>query len=78
MVELIINLSEDLKEKMQELPEVDWNMVVSAFIREKILEWARLRSIAGRSELTEEDALELGRLVNKGLAKKYKESVSLK
>jgi hypothetical protein len=75
MVELKIEISDDLKRKMSELP-IDWSVVISTFIREKAFEWARLRNIVDKSELSEEDALEIGRKVNKGLAKRYKKMMS--
>ena len=77
MVELKIELSEDLKRKMAELP-VDWSVIIAAFIRDKVFEWVRLRAIVDKSKLTEADALEIGRKVNAGLAKKYKELMSSK
>ena len=77
MTELKIEVSEDLKRKMAELP-VDWSVIIAAFIREKVFEWIRLRSIVSKSKLTEKDALEIGRKVNAGLAKRYKELRSFK
>ena len=50
---------------MLEFP-VDWSIVISLFIRDKISEWARFRSIVSKSKLTEEDAFELGKLVKSG------------
>ena len=77
MTELRIEISEDLKRKMAEIP-VDWSFIITAFIREKVFEWIRLRSIVSKSEFTEKDALEIGRKVNAGLAKRYKELSSSK
>ncbi|MEK6914175.1 MAG: hypothetical protein AABW83_00840 [Nanoarchaeota archaeon] len=69
MIELRIEISEDLKKKMLEL-STDWDSIIDTFIREKISELSRLRSIVSKSKLTEKDALELGRKVNKGLVKR--------
>jgi len=44
-------------------------------IKEKALQLAVLKSIASKSKLTEKDTLELGRKINKGLAKRYRELV---
>ncbi len=74
MAELRIDISDDLKRRMLEFP-IDWSVIVAAFIRERMSEWARLHSIRDKSTLTEEDALELGRKVNKSLAKRYKELI---
>ncbi len=76
MGELIIEISEDLKQKMLEMRGIDWSRVINAFVRERISELARLHLILDKSALTEEDAVEIGRKVNKSLAKKYKESLS--
>ena len=71
MAELKINLSDDLKSKMSEV-SIDWSSVIDSFIREKLSDWAILESIVSKSKLTEEDALEIGERVNKGLSKRYK------
>ena len=75
MAEIKIEISDDLKNKMSGL-SMNWDSVIDSFIREKLFEWERIRSIVSKSELTEKDALELGRKVNEGLAKKYKGLVS--
>lgn len=74
MVELKIEISDDLKRKMSGL-SINWDSIIEAIIREKVSEWARFRSIVSKSKLTEKDALELGREVNKGLAKRYKKLI---
>ena len=71
MVELRIEISDDLKNKMSGL-SMNWDSVIDSFIREKVFEWERFRSIVSKSKLTEKDALELGKKVNEGLAKRYK------
>ena len=71
MAELRIQISDDLKNKMSGL-SMNWDSVIDSFIREKLFEWERLRSIVSKSKLTEKDVLELGRKVNEGLAKRYK------
>ena len=76
MVELIIEIPEDLKRRMSELHGIDWERLINTFVREKVSEWARLRLIVEKSELTEKDAIELGRKVNESLAKRYKEFMS--
>ena len=71
MAEFKIEISDDLKKKMSGL-SMNWDSVIDSFIREKLFEWERIRSIVSRSKLTEKDALELGRKVNEGLVKRYK------
>jgi len=71
MAEFKIEISDDLKKKMSGL-SMNWDSVIDSFIREKLFEWERIRSIVSRSKLTEKDALELGRKINEGLVKRYK------
>ena len=42
-------------------------------IREQASKLARLKTIASKSKLTEEDVLELGRKINRGLHERYRE-----
>ncbi len=44
-------------------------------MREREIKLSLLKSIASKSKLTEEDVLELGRKVNKGLHERYKKYV---
>ena len=78
MAELKIEIPEDLEEKMSELHEIDWSRAINSFVRQKVSEWIRLRSIVSKSKLTEKDALEIGRKVNESMAKRYKDIISLK
>lgn len=73
MPEIKIRISEDLKREMDKAGEVDWSKVARDAIRKKSSELALLKSIASKSELTEDDALELGRKVKKKLHRRYKE-----
>jgi len=77
MVELRIEISDDLKRRMSDLP-IDWSVIIASFINKKVSEWREFRTIVSKSRLTEEDALEIGRKVNKDLAKRYKELISSK
>jgi len=78
MVELSIEISEDLRQRMKEIPGIDWSSVIAAFVSEKVFEWARLHSILDKSELTEKQALDISREINEKLAKKYKQLLSSK
>lgn len=73
MPELKVELSEELKHRMDELPNVEWSDVVGGYLKEEVYRLIRLKSIVSKSKFTEEDALELGRKVNADLSKRYKE-----
>lgn len=73
MVNITLSVSEELKKKMEQFPEINWSEVARQAIKEKAVQLAVLKAIASKSKLTEKDASELGRKINKGLAKRYKE-----
>lgn len=77
MAKISVEISDDLKEKMLR-HSLNWDSVIDSFIRDKVSEWERFNLIVSRSKLTEEDALELGRKINEGLAKRYKKLISSK
>ena len=73
MAELKLVIPIDLKREIDRAPFVDWSKVARDAIREKASKLSRLKAIASKSKLTEEEALELGREINKGLHGKYRE-----
>lgn len=73
MAELIVNIPEELKRRMEGF-KIDWSALTRDLLKKKVDELSELKSIVSKSKLTEEDALELGRKVNKSLAKKFRES----
>lgn len=73
MPTLTLAVPADLKEEMDSMPELNWSEIARKAISEKLAEYKLFKSIVSKSKLTEKDALELGRKVNKALHKKYKE-----
>ncbi len=71
MAELVIEIPEELKHKTAKFPEINWSDIVREFIRGEVYRLIRLKSIVSKSKFTEKDALEIGRKINKGLAKRY-------
>lgn len=57
---------------MDQFPEINWSEVARCAIKEKVADLTLLKEFTSKSELTEKDALELGRKVNKALAKRYR------
>ncbi|NYZ74336.1 hypothetical protein H0O00_04285 [Candidatus Micrarchaeota archaeon] len=56
---------------MDEFPEINWSAVAREAIKQKIMLLKRFREFAKESAITEDDALRLGKEVNKALAKRY-------
>ncbi|MBI3034086.1 hypothetical protein HYY72_02910 [Candidatus Woesearchaeota archaeon] len=52
---------------MDELREINWSEVARAAIKSKVAQLKILKTISAKSNLTEKDALELGRKINKSL-----------
>ena len=62
----------ELKNKMESFPEMNWSEVARQAFMQRIKDLEFLRKFKSDSTLTEEDALKLGRELNKKLAKRYK------
>lgn len=71
MPTITLSVPEDLKREMDESKDVNWSEVARAAIRDKVSQLRILKSIAVKSKLTEKDALELGKKINKSLHERY-------
>jgi len=71
LVNVTLAVPEELHRIMRKHPEIKWSEVA----RQALWEYARklelLDKIAGKSKLSEEDALELGEVVKKGISDRY-------
>gem|GEM_PF-2357509 len=70
MAEIKFKVPEDFREFFKVDPLL-LQIAFQRFVEEKLEEFKELERIAAKSKLTEEEALELGKLVNKSLAKRY-------
>ena len=75
MVNITLSVPEELKKEMDEIPDINWSEVARTAIKNKILLLKRFKEFTRESILTEKDALELGRKVNRSLVKRYKKLV---
>jgi|GEM_PF-527291 len=67
-------VSKKLKDMMDKHPEINWSEVARQSLREKLTDLEFLEEFKSRSELTEEEAIELGNKVNESLRERYEES----
>lgn len=77
MPNITLSVTEELKREMESLPELNWSESVREFLSEKVKRAALLKKLdkmLENSELTEEDALELGRKIKKGRFEKLKQA----
>jgi hypothetical protein len=71
MPTITLSVPEDLKREMDEERDINWSEVARAAIKTKISQLKILKAISAKSKLTEKDALELGRKINKSLHERY-------
>lgn len=72
MVSITLSVPEELKEEMEKFPEINWSAIARDAIQQRILLMNKFKKFTSESTMTEKDAMELGRKVNRQLAKRYK------
>ncbi len=75
MPNITVSVSEDLKRRMDALDTVNWSGVARQAIEKHLTSYERFRELTKHSEMTEQDALELGRIVNEGMAKRINKEI---
>ena len=64
-------LSKDLENKMEKFPEIGWGFLIRKSVMKKLEEIAFMEFFTLESEITEEDAIKLGKDLDKRLAEWY-------
>lgn len=75
MPNITISIPEELKKQLEAFPEINWSEVLRSCISEKVKRLEILKKfdkMLENSEMTEEDALRLGRKVNQAMWEKLK------
>ena len=72
MVSITLAVPEELKKEMDRHPELNWSEVARQAIKQRIIFLKKFEEFAAESTLTEDEAVELGRKVNKALTKRYR------
>jgi len=70
MVNVTLSIPVDLKHKMDAFAEINWSAVAREAFDDKIKDLEFIKKFKAKSTLTEEDAINLGRELNKNLAKR--------
>ena len=71
MVSITLAVPEELKSEMDKHPEMNWSEIARQAIREKLAILKRMDTLLAKSKLTEKDAMDIGKKVNKSVAKKF-------
>jgi len=66
-----IKTPHELKEKMKEHDEVDRDRSIQGFIRSRLSKLELADSLASKSELTDEEAEEIGDKIKEGIAERH-------
>ena len=71
MTNMTLAIPEDLKNIMDKYKTIKWSEVARGAIWEKARKLELMDALLAKSEMTEEDALELGRKVKEGIARRH-------
>ncbi len=66
-----IEIPHDLKEKMKEHDGLDWDRLIQGFIRSRLSKIELADHLASKSELTDEEAEEIGDKIKEGIARRH-------
>ena len=70
MPTVTINIDDDLKDRMEDYPEINWSEVARSAFEEKIDDLAMMERLSSDSELTEDDVDELAELIDSNVAER--------
>lgn len=71
MVSITLSVPEEIKKEMDSFADVNWSAVAREAIKNKLLLLKKFREFTKNSKLTEEDAILLGKKVNKAVATRH-------
>ena len=73
MPSITVNVDDDLKERMERHPEINWSEVTRQAIQEKIETLEMMDELTSESELTERDVQEIADRINERGCKRVEE-----
>lgn len=74
MVSLTLSIPKEMKTEMDAHPEMNWSVIARKAIQEKLTILKKMDALLAKSTFTEKDAEELGKKVNKAVAKKLRKA----
>lgn len=72
MVSITLSVPEDLKQVMDSFPEINWSAVAREAIKRRISMLEKFKEFTRESELTETEALHLGKEVSTRSMRRHK------
>jgi len=73
MPSITVNVDDDLKERMEKHPEINWSEVTRQAIQEKIETLEVMDELTSESELTESDVQDIAQKINESGRKRVDE-----
>ncbi len=73
MTNITLAVPEDVKKEMEKFPEINWSAIAREAIKKRIILLRKFREFTKNSEFTEEDAIRIGKEVNKRVSRKLKD-----
>lgn len=73
MVSVTLSVPDEMKAEMDEHPEINWSEVARQSIERKLAELRLLETFKAESDLTEEEAVELGRELKAQMRERYQD-----
>ena len=73
MPSITVNVDNDLKERMEKHPEINWSEVTRQAIRNKIENLELMDELTADSELTDKDVDEIAAKINESARKRVEE-----
>ena len=71
MTNMTLAVPEELRREMDEHPEINWSEIARHAFKQELKELAIFAKFKERSELTEEDAIRMGREVSEAMGQRY-------
>ncbi len=73
MPSITVNVDDDLKERMENHPEINWSEVTRQAIQEKVETLEVMDELTSESELTESDVQDIAKKINESGRKRVSE-----
>ncbi|MEK6927378.1 MAG: hypothetical protein AABX11_03010 [Nanoarchaeota archaeon] len=72
MVSMTLAIPEDIRYEMESFPEINWSEIARVAIKKRLELLKKFHEFSKESEISEEEAIDLGRKVNLNLSKRFK------
>jgi hypothetical protein len=73
MTTMTLSVNDELKQDMDLFPQINWSAVARAAFAKQVAQLKLLRELTKDSELTEEDAIRIGREIKHAAIKRHPE-----